>query len=153
MPFESRTGPCPCTVDVMVLLHREDGRVLLVRRDGPLVPPGGVLRYGEPVTARALREVRRQTGVGVDPDDLEFCHLVHRRTTGGQGRLAVVFTAQRWVGRLRSREDSGRAAMVWADPARPPADRTAHTAALLDAFNAGALLSTDDWATRAGGAA
>ncbi|MFI0739366.1 NUDIX domain-containing protein [Streptomyces sp. NPDC021100] len=140
------SGTDTCPVDVTVLLQREDGRVLLVRQDGPLAPPTGVLRHGEPVTARALCEVRRQTGVGVDPGDLEFCHLVHRRTADGQGRLAVVFTAQRWAGRLRP-------ATVWADPARPPADRAPHTAALLAEFNAGALLSLHGWTMTTGGAA
>ncbi|MGI5341096.1 NUDIX domain-containing protein [Streptomyces sp. CA-181903] len=142
------SGTDACPVDVTVLLQREDGRVLLVPppQPGPLAPPTGVLRHGEPVTARALCEVRRQTGVGVDPGDLEFCHLVHRRTPGGQGRLGVVFTAQRWAGRLRP-------AVVWADPARPPADRTPHTAALLAEFNAGALLSLPGWAVANGGEA
>lgn len=139
-------GTDTCPVDVTVLLQREDGRVLLVPRPGPLAPPTGVLRHGEPVTARALAEVRRQTGVGVDPGDLEFCHLVHRRTAGGRGRLSVVFTAQRWTGRPRP-------ATVWADPARPPAGRTPRTAALLAEFTAGALLSLQGWTVADGGEA
>ncbi|MEV5379016.1 NUDIX domain-containing protein [Streptomyces nondiastaticus] len=144
-------------VDVMVLLHRTDGRVLLLRRAGDvyasglLAPPGGHLEDGETVVEGALREAGEEVGVGIAPADLEFCHLIHHRSPEGQARLGVVFTTQRWSGEPRNREPGKCSALVWADPGRPPADCVPYTAAVLDRFCAGALFSAHGWPTTAGG--
>ncbi|MEU5418263.1 NUDIX domain-containing protein [Streptomyces sp. NPDC020667] len=138
-------------VDVMVLLHRADGRVLLLRRarqvyaSGQLCPPGGHLEDGEPVTGGALRETAEEVGVTVTPSDLEFCHLIHHRNPDGEARLGVVFTARRWTGRPSIREPEKCSQLVWADPARPPADCVPYTAAVLKRFCAGDPLSEHGW--------
>ncbi|GHC60136.1 NUDIX domain-containing protein [Streptomyces cinnamoneus] len=155
----SASDPFSCPVDVMVLLHRSDGRVLLLRRPndlydaGALTPPAGPLQPGEPVTDRAVREVHRQAGVAVDPGALEFCHLVHHRTPAGTGRLGVVFTAQHWSGRPRLTKAGVPAGVVWAEPARPPAGCSPYAASVLSQFSTGALLSTHGWTTTTGGTA
>ncbi|MCC3773840.1 NUDIX domain-containing protein [Streptomyces sp. UNOB3_S3] len=146
-------------IDVMVLLHRTDGRVLLLRRagnvyaSGLLAPPGGHLEHGETVTDGALREVSEEVGVRIAPADLEFCHLIHHRNPDGEARLGVVFTAQRWSGEPRNREPGKCSALLWANPAQPPADCVPYTAAVLAQFTSGALLSTHGWATTTGGTA
>ncbi|MEV6674809.1 NUDIX domain-containing protein [Streptomyces sp. NPDC051162] len=138
-----------CVIDVMVLLHRDDGRVLLLRRpgggftDGLLAPPGGHVERGETFVDGALREVRAEVSVGIDPLDLEFCHLIHHRDPGGEDRVGIAFTAQRWSGEPRSGEPRKCSALVWADPARPPADCAPYGAAVLRQFARGALISTD----------
>ncbi|MEW2033826.1 NUDIX domain-containing protein [Streptomyces roseifaciens] len=144
-------------VDVMVLVVRGDGRVLLLRRagrvyaSGLLCPPGGHLEDGEPVTAGARREVAEEVGVTIAPWDLEFCHVIHHRSPEGEGRMGMVFTAQRWAGEPVNREPEKCSALVWADPARPPSDCVPYTAAALKQFCSGALLSEHGWP--AGGAA
>ncbi|MBB5119245.1 NUDIX domain-containing protein [Streptomyces eurocidicus] len=148
----SRPARYTCVIDVMVLLHRDDGRVLLLRRAGDvyasglLAPPGGHLEADETVVDGALREVREEVGLRLDPDELEFCHLVHHRGPRGEARLGVVFTAQRWEGEPRNLEPAKCSALVWADPACPPADCVPYTAAVLTRFVTGALLSTHGWA-------
>ncbi|MGW8378298.1 NUDIX domain-containing protein [Streptomyces sp. ODS28] len=146
------TGRHTRVVDLFVLLHRDDGRVLLLRRAGAvyasglLAPPSGHLEAGETVEEGALREAYEETGVRIRARDLEFCHLIdHRGPEGGQ-RLGVAFTAQRWRGEPYNREPHKHAALVWADPAHPPADCVPYTAALLGQFVRGALLSTDGYA-------
>ncbi|MFI9202945.1 NUDIX domain-containing protein [Streptomyces sp. NPDC053048] len=146
-------------VDVMVLLHRTDGRVLLLRRagnvyaSGLLAPPGGHLENGETLIDGARREVREEVGVGIDPADLEFCHLIHHRSPEGEARLGVVFTSQQWSGEPRNQEPGKCSALVWANPAQPPSDCVPYTAAVLDRFCSGALLSTHGWTTTTGGVA
>ncbi|MFF7725675.1 NUDIX domain-containing protein [Streptomyces sp. NPDC008001] len=146
-------------VDVMVLMVRSDGRVLLLRRAGQvyasglLCPPGGHLEQDEPVTAGALREVAEEVGVTIAPRDLEFCHAIHHRSPEGEGRMGMVFTAQRWTGEPVNREPEKCSALVWVDPARPPSDCVPYTAAVLERFCSGALLSTHGWSTTPGGAA
>ncbi|ARZ71767.1 hypothetical protein SMD11_6191 [Streptomyces albireticuli] len=141
----------------MVLLHRDDGRVLLRRRprdlygDGPLVPPTGHLASGESVVDTALREVVHGTGARVRRQDLEFCHLIHHRSPTGLGRLGVIFTAQQWSGRPHGAASGEGPALVWADPARPPADCPPYAATVLSRLPSGALLSTHGWNKETGG--
>ncbi|MFF4406887.1 NUDIX domain-containing protein [Streptomyces sp. NPDC001262] len=145
-------------VDVMVLMVRDDGRVLLLRRAGQvyasglLCPPGGHLEDGETVTQGALREVAEEVGVTIARRDLEFCHVVHHRSPEGQGRMGVVFTAQAWTGQPSVREPEKCSALVWADPARPPADCVPYTASVLRRFCAGDLLSEHGWPAGGGAA-
>jgi 8-oxo-dGTP diphosphatase len=97
-------------VDVYVLLRRPDGTILLLERsgtgyaDGQLCPPSGHLEGGESVTRCAVREVAEETGVGIDPKDLVFTHVVHHRNPEGQGRIGIFFTATRWAGEPVNRE-------------------------------------------------
>ncbi|MFQ6197053.1 NUDIX hydrolase [Streptomyces sp. NPDC000405] len=138
-------------VDVMVLLHRPDGRVLLLRRAGDvyasglLAPPGGHLEAGETLVEGALREVGEEVGVVIAPADLEFCHLIHHRSPEGEARLGAVFTAQQWSGEPYNREPDKCSGLVWATPARPPADCVPYTAAVLDRFCTGVLFSMHGW--------
>ncbi|MGW1073395.1 NUDIX domain-containing protein [Streptomyces sp. NPDC002537] len=151
----SHRARCTSVVDLFVLLHRDDGRVLLLRRAGEvyaaglLAPPGGHLEDGETIFDGAVREVAEEIGVGIDPYAMEFCHLVHHRSPEGQGRLGVVFTTQRWEGEPRNLEPAKCSGLVWADPVRPPADCVPCTAAILARFASGALVSAHGW----GGAA
>ncbi|WP_367132788.1 MULTISPECIES: NUDIX domain-containing protein [Streptomyces] len=144
-------------IDVMVLLHRPDGRVLLLRRagnvyaSGLLAPPGGYLEDGETLTEGALREVVEEVGVQIAPADLEFCHLIHHRSPESESRLGVVFTAQRWSGEPWNREPGKCSGLVWADPAQPPSDCVPYTAAILGQFCSGALLSLHGWPTTSTG--
>ncbi|MFB6303486.1 MAG: NUDIX domain-containing protein [Haloferacaceae archaeon] len=70
-------NPVPAA-DVAVL---EEDRVLLVRRAvapvvGAWAIPGGFLEYDEPPRTAAVRELREETGVRVDPDDLRLVDTV-----------------------------------------------------------------------------
>ncbi|MFC4512263.1 NUDIX domain-containing protein [Streptomyces ehimensis] len=138
-------------IDVMVLMIRDDGRVLLLRRAGAvyasglLCPPGGHLEEHETVTAGALREVTEEVGVTIAPHDLQFCHAIHHRSPEGEGRLGMVFTAQHWTGTPSIREPEKCSQLVWADPAQPPTDCVPYTAAVLQQYGGGALLSEHGW--------
>jgi len=138
-------------VDVYVLLRRADGMILLLERsgtgyaDGQLCPPSGHLEAGESVAQCAVREVDEEVGVGVDPADLVFTHVVHHRNPEGQGRMGFFFAATRWAGEPVNREPHKCAGLQWADPARPPANTVPYTAAALAAIAAGAPFSIDGW--------
>ncbi|CAM5313334.1 NUDIX hydrolase [Streptomyces abikoensis] len=146
-------------VDVMVLLHRPDGRVLLLRRAGDvyasglLAPLGGHLEDGETLVEGALRETSEEVGVSIATADLEFCHLIHHRSLEGEARLGAVFTAQQWSGEPYNREPDKCSGLVWANPSQPPADCVPYSAAVLDRFCSGAMFSTHGWPTTAGGSA
>ncbi|MGW1196515.1 NUDIX domain-containing protein [Streptomyces sp. NPDC002536] len=93
------------------------------------------------MTDGALREVDEEIGVTIARRDLEFCHAIHHRNPRGEGRMGMVFTTQRWAGEPSIREPEKCSQLVWADPARPPADCVPYTAAVLERFCAGDLMS------------
>ena len=138
-------------VDVYVLLRRPDGMILLLERsgtgyaDGQLCPPSGHLEAGESVARCAVREAYEETGVGIDPGDLVFTHVVHHRNPEGQGRVGFFFTVTRWAGEPVNREPHKCAGLYWADPARPPASTVPYTAAALAAITRRAPFSLDGW--------
>src|SRR5687767_8062068 len=83
--------PLPPATDSMTLLaaavvvhDRAGGRVVLLQR-GPGAKfgrglwdlPVGKSDPGEPVTATAVRELREETGLIVDPAELRLVHVVH----------------------------------------------------------------------------
>jgi len=99
----------------------QDRRVLLVRRGteplkGHWTLPGGMLELGEALAAGAVREVREETGLEVEPIELiELLDRIHREAgrvryhyviadylcsvTGGELRAASDADAVRWVER------------------------------------------------------
>ena len=99
----------------------DGGRVLVVRRGteplrGQWSLPGGLLELGESLTEGAIREVREETGLTVEPVELiELLDRIHRegervryhyviadylcRVAGGQLQAASDADAVRWVER------------------------------------------------------
>ncbi len=138
-------------VDVYVLLRRHDGMVLLLERagtgyaDGQLCPPSGHLEEGESVIDAAIREAREETGVIIEPADLSFSHVVHHRNPQGQGRVGFFFATTRWQGEPANMEPHKCAGVLWADPARPPANTVPYTAAALASISQAAPFSLDGW--------
>jgi ADP-ribose pyrophosphatase YjhB (NUDIX family) len=74
------------------------------------------------VACCAIRETFEETGVGINPADLVFTHVVHHRNPEGQGRVGFFFTAARWAGEPVNREPHKCAGLYWVDPASPPAN-------------------------------
>ena len=138
-------------VDVYVLLRRPDGMILLLERagtgyaDGQLCPPSGHLEAGESVVQGAIREAREETGVVIDPGDLEFSHVIHYRNPEGQARIGFFFTAARWRGEPVNAEPGKCAGLCWADPACPPASTVPYTAAALAGITRGAPFGIGGW--------
>ncbi len=96
------------TVAAVYVIFIQDGQVLLLRRsntgyeDGKYSLPAGHLDGDEPVRAAAAREAREETGIDIDPEDLEVVHVLHRFTpaTGSAPSDEYVdffFTATQWA--------------------------------------------------------
>lgn len=67
-----RMGTPSYTVGAVLVLRREDGRVLMVdqRHTGGWALPGGHLRRGEDMVDGLLREVREEVGLVLEPAQL-----------------------------------------------------------------------------------
>jgi len=116
-------------VRVHTVLIRGDGRILLQKRSANLtLAPGrwstvcADLDAGEKVTVGALRELRRETGVEVDPEYLRFLKLMHSVNDQEFGpAFAVFFIAARWTGTPRIMERDKCERLDWFAPDRLPA--------------------------------
>jgi 8-oxo-dGTP pyrophosphatase MutT (NUDIX family) len=113
----------------MVFLVRDDGAVLFTRRadNGQWCLPAGGAEEGSSFAATALAELHEETGVEVDPADLEaFACLSEAELhtiayPGGDVShcFAMLFLARRWSGEPRP-DGVETTEMLWADPAAPP---------------------------------
>jgi 8-oxo-dGTP pyrophosphatase MutT (NUDIX family) len=125
----------------MLFLLREDGAVLFTRRadNGLWCLPAGGAEEGSSFGATAITELREETGVAVDPADLEaFACLseadLHTITyPGGDVThcFAMLFLARRWSGEPAP-DEVETTAMLWADPADPPSPLEAPAAIAAD---------------------
>lgn len=109
-------------VAAMIVHDRERGRVLLLQR-GPRAKfaqgmwdlPVGKSEPGEPITETAVRELKEETGLVVDPEALQLAHVIHgaRGVEAPNGFLTVVFAAHSWSGDPVNVEPEKHAQVGW----------------------------------------
>jgi 8-oxo-dGTP pyrophosphatase MutT (NUDIX family) len=138
-------------VDVYVLLHRDDGSILLLERantgyaDGQLCPPSGHLEADESVIDGAIREAQEEVGVVIRSSDLTCAHVVHHRSPEGQGRIGIFFRTTQWSGQPTNYEPHKCAGLHWANPDDLPDNTVPYSAAAIAQIQAGAHFSIDGW--------
>jgi 8-oxo-dGTP diphosphatase len=103
--------------DVHLLLLDSADRALFVLRqntglmDGTYHLPAGHLEAGESVVEAVIREAREEVGVTIEPEDLEFVHVMHSPVTGG--RASFFFRARQWKGIPVNREPHKCGGLRW----------------------------------------
>lgn len=93
--FTVYRNPLPVVVVAVV----DDDRALFVKRarapeKGCWSLPGGYLELDEPPQAGAARELREETGLEVDPDDLAFVGTIHEPLDENFVVVDIVFATQ-----------------------------------------------------------
>ncbi|MFW6117389.1 MAG: NUDIX domain-containing protein [Thermoproteota archaeon] len=96
------------TVDVVI--RREDGSIVLVKRKNPpfkgfYALPGGFVEYGETVEAAAIREAREETGLDIELTQLLGVYSDPKRDPRGH-MVSIVYLAERKGGTLRASSDA-----------------------------------------------
>jgi 8-oxo-dGTP diphosphatase len=88
---------------VYLILRRQE-QVLLARRcntgfqDGNYSLVSGHVEAGEPVTTALLREAHEEAGITLSPHQVEFVHLLHRKSEDSLNYFDFFFVAQQWEG-------------------------------------------------------
>lgn len=108
-----------------VVVHDPAARRVVMLRRGPRAKfgrglwdvPVGKCDAGEPVTRAAVRELREETGLVVDPADLRLAHVVHgaRGAEAPNGFLTLVFVVERWSGEPVNREPEKHSEVRWVE--------------------------------------
>lgn len=107
-----------------------DGHVLVVRRarqptDGAFSLPGGVVESGETLAGAAVREVREETGIAIEPVGLAGYREFIRRDE--DGRVALHFVILAFAARWLSGEFRPSAEIAEARWVRPAEIKELHT--------------------------
>ncbi|KDA44526.1 NUDIX domain-containing protein [Frankia sp. BMG5.23] len=136
------------TADVhLLLLH--DGQVLFGRRqntgyeDGAYHLPSGHLEAGESVVAALIREAKEEIGVSIEPEAVEFAHVMHNSSSGG--RAAFFFTVRTWDGEPDNREPDKCSELAWFPLDGLPDHLIAYCRTALEHIAAGQPFSTYGW--------
>lgn len=119
------------TVDVIIELARQDGRIVLVqRKHEPLgwALPGGFVDIGETVEQAAAREAKEETGLAVTLEYLLGVYSDPRRDPRGH-TVSVVFVATA-TGEPSGGDDAADAQVF--DPCKPPEMAFDHARILAD---------------------
>lgn len=111
----------PLVAAAYVVLQRDDHVLLQLRRgtgylDEHWAVLAGHLERGETITAAAVREAAEESGVIIDPDDLEPLTTLHRFIPTGpriEQRCDWFFRARRWTGEPVRLEPHRSADMRW----------------------------------------
>jgi 8-oxo-dGTP diphosphatase len=105
------------SADVRLLLIDPAGRALLGLRqntgllDGEYDLPAADLEAGESVIQAAIRAARDGLGITVDPEHVEFVHVMHSPLSGG--RASFCFRIRRWTGIVVNRDRRACAGLRW----------------------------------------
>jgi 8-oxo-dGTP diphosphatase len=149
-----RTGPPPQhPVDVFLLLTDADRILLALRKgtgyaDGWWNVPSGKLEYQEDALSGVRREAFEEIGVRLAGDEPRFAGVVHQRNPEGQGRIALVFTAELDVyrhGEPVNREPHKCAEIRWAAVNDLPSNTWPYTVASIDVWRKGSGLQISGW--------
>jgi 8-oxo-dGTP diphosphatase len=134
---------------VFVALIR-DGAVCLLRRagtgwmDGHFSLPAGTLEADETIRSAAVREVKEEIGVDLDPADLRHSHLLHSLTEGSAW-TGHFFVATRWSGEPKICEPDKHGELRWFSLAHLPADIIPYVRQALAGIGNGQPYSEFGW--------
>ncbi|WP_327102148.1 NUDIX domain-containing protein [Nonomuraea glycinis] len=124
-----------------VIVHdKAAGRVLLIQRgpEAKFAPecwdlPVGKADKGEAITTTAVRELREETGLVVDPAKLKIAAIIHGAwgVEAPNGFLTVVFVVHAWTGDLVNAEPHKHSQVAWFPIEQVPSDFVPTTRAAL----------------------
>ncbi|MFT3735495.1 MAG: NUDIX domain-containing protein [Rhodocyclaceae bacterium] len=134
------------------MLVRDDRRVLLLRRantgwkDGFFSLPAGAHDGGETLAEAAARELREETGLQANAQDMELAHLMHCHSGDAGGEwMGAFFLASRWTGVPRITEQDKHDQLDWFSIDALPGNTIPYTRQGITLALQGVPYSTHGW--------
>jgi ADP-ribose pyrophosphatase YjhB (NUDIX family) len=137
-------------VTVHLFLFREE-QILLLRRfhtgymDGYFSVPAGHLDGDETVRKAGVREASEEIGVRIDPGDMNFAGVFHRRED--EERVDFFFHVRAWMGEPFNAEPEKCDQLLWADPNTLPKNTIPYICKAIDNYRRGKLYEEFGWGT------
>ncbi|MCP1312227.1 NUDIX hydrolase [Paenibacillus tyrfis] len=132
----------------LLLVH--ENKLLLLRRtntgyeDGKLSLVAGKMDGNEEVKRAAAREAWEESGVRVDPADLEVASVMHRLSDTGEW-IDFFLTVKRWEGEPYNREPDKCSEMAWYPLDGLPEDVIPHVRQAVENVLAGVFYDSYGW--------
>lgn len=105
--------------------------------------PSGHLEAGESVMTALIREAREDIGVTIDDQAVEFAHVMHNSSGGGQ--VAFFFVVLNWAGDPENREPGKCTQPEWFSLDTLPYDLIPHCRTALEWIAASHYFSVYGW--------
>ncbi len=143
------TTPFLLNISVFVLIHQGSSILLLHRKntgwqDNKWSLPAGRHDGGEPLPEAAARELLEETGLIVQPENLEMVHLQHHKIgRDGKEWLGVFFCASSWTGTPTLLEPDKHDAVAWFDVL--PDTMVDYVRLAVEKITLGQRFSSIDW--------
>jgi ADP-ribose pyrophosphatase YjhB (NUDIX family) len=90
------------------------------------------------------REAGEEAGLLIDPDELSFCHVMHRRASDGE-RVAFFFTTTRWTGEPHNTEPDKCSDISWFSCGSLPTNMVPYVRAAIERARRGIAYSEFGW--------
>jgi 8-oxo-dGTP pyrophosphatase MutT (NUDIX family) len=147
------TGPQRCTLDVFLLLTRQDHVLLALRQgtgyaDGQWNLPSGKAESGESAVDAVIRETREEVGIRLTEDEVNFAATVHCRNSDTDVRVGLFFQATAWqpsVDAPYNAEPHKCAKIAWYPMAMMPANIMPYSALGVSLYQRNARFGTIGW--------
>ena len=135
----------------LVLINDED-KVLLLRRfntgfkDGMYSLVAGHVDEGENFTQALIREAKEESGVDLLPEEVEVCHVMHRKSeTDGSERVDVFCVVKNWSGDITNCEPHKCDELAWHSFDELPENTIDYIRVALEGIKAGRFFSEFGW--------
>ena len=126
----------------LILYHK--GKILLLKqlkpKGGNYTLVGGNVEQGEFSKQAIIREAFEEAGIILQPEDLALAHVLHK-FKGRQHRIILYFKAQRWQGKLATREPHKFKKVKWFALEELPGNLTETVRHVMDAYRKGLMYS------------
>lgn len=103
----------------VAILFVKDGKLLVSKRaiepmKGRYDLPGGFVDFGEGAYDAVIREAHEETGIKLQPEDIELIDAYKNRYLPTVSTIDMIFWVHRWEGEFTPSDDSEE--LTWKDP-------------------------------------
>lgn len=137
------------------LILVKENTVLLQRRfqtgwmDGKYSLPAGHIEDGESATSSLLREVEEEIGLSLNLEDIQICHVMHRKAENDIQYIDYFFSCSNWQGTPKICEPEKCDKLLWFPIDTLPTNMVPYIQKALECFSEKTFFSEFGWNTSA----